>query len=109
MVVSKIVDLLDSSETGDDLVIPDMMFTQGKEPVGVSMALSQSSSSVSSHPIDATAEPAHRPAEEEIDLSTMQNSVYSNREKMLRQFFLISWGGCIATTAIILYSLKPYI
>ncbi|CAN6984849.1 unnamed protein product [Brassica oleracea var. botrytis] len=190
MVVSKIVDLPDSSETGDDLVIPDMMFMQGKEPVGVSMALSLSSSSVSSHPIDgppyhcswrtvlvmawtdanpgrcfykcylhgfftwddteephgwqklsllearnqihrlredkksiynkitelqkqltvqATAEPAHRPAEEEIDLSTMQNSVYSNREKMLRQFFLISWGGCIATTAIILYSLKPYI
>ncbi|CAN6816198.1 unnamed protein product [Brassica oleracea] len=52
MVVSKIVDLLDSSETGDDLVIPDMMFMQGKEPVGVSMALSLSSSSVSSHPID---------------------------------------------------------
>lgn len=35
MVVSKIVDLPDSSETGDDLVIPDMMFMQGKEPVGV--------------------------------------------------------------------------
>ncbi|KAF3545890.1 hypothetical protein DY000_02008485 [Brassica cretica] len=59
--------------------------------------------------VQATAEPAHRPAEEEIDLSTTQNSVYSNREKMLRQSFLISWGGCIATTAIMLYSLKPYI
>lgn len=39
MVVSKIVDLPDSSETGDDLVIPDMMFTQGKEPVGVRFLL----------------------------------------------------------------------
>ncbi|CAN6831023.1 unnamed protein product [Brassica oleracea] len=35
MMASKIFDLRDSSETGDDLAIPDMMFVQGEEPLGL--------------------------------------------------------------------------
>ncbi|KAF2566009.1 hypothetical protein F2Q68_00026883 [Brassica cretica] len=43
MVASKIFDLRDSSETGDDLAIPDMMFVQGEEPLGMAFDMLMSS------------------------------------------------------------------
>ena len=46
MVASKIFDLRDSSETGDDLAIPDMMFAQGEEPLGVRVLTYQSSRAI---------------------------------------------------------------
>uniref|UniRef100_A0A0D3BZW0 DUF1985 domain-containing protein n=1 Tax=Brassica oleracea var. oleracea TaxID=109376 RepID=A0A0D3BZW0_BRAOL len=46
MVASKIFDLRDSSETGDDLAIPDMMFMQGEEPLGVRVLTYQSSRAI---------------------------------------------------------------
>ncbi|KAL0899708.1 hypothetical protein Bca101_083669 [Brassica carinata] len=41
--------------------------------------------------LQATAERAQRPEEEKIDGQGMPNLVYSDREKVMRQFFL-SWG-----------------
>ncbi|WZY82991.1 hypothetical protein YC2023_029375 [Brassica napus] len=46
MVASKIFDLRDSSETSDDLAIPDMIFAQGEEPLGVRVLTYQSSRAI---------------------------------------------------------------
>ncbi|KAL0855739.1 hypothetical protein Bca101_060892 [Brassica carinata] len=56
--------------------------------------------------LQATAERAQRPEDEEIDGQGMPNLVYSDREKVMRQLFILSWGGFISTTAIIIYMLS---
>lgn len=56
--------------------------------------------------LQAAPEPVQHTVEEETGGNDIDNSVTSNSEKMLRQFFLISWGGFVATTAIIIYVLK---
>ncbi|KAL0722536.1 hypothetical protein Bca4012_037135 [Brassica carinata] len=56
--------------------------------------------------IQATAQQVNRAVEEETDLNEINNSGFCSGDKMLCQFLIISWGGFIVTTAIIIYTMK---